>query len=637
MTVISLYLITLFPLLGFLINGLLGRWLTERQAGLVASLAVLGSFVMSAMYFLALTRPDVAHISQNLFAWISVGDLQVNVGYRFDPLSALMTLIVSGVGLLIHIYSMGYMRGDPGVRRYFAILNLFTFMMLNLVLADSLVLLFLGWEGVGLCSYLLIGFWFRDEAKARAGMKAFVVNRIGDAGFLIAMMVLYHHFGTLNMSAIAEAAPHARLAEGVFTAITLLLLLGAVGKSAQIPLHVWLPDAMAGPTPVSALIHAATMVTAGVYLIARNGVLFSLAPTTMTVMASIGILTALLAATIAITQHDIKKVLAYSTISQLGYMFAALGVGAYSAAIFHLMTHAFFKGLLFLGAGSVIHGLDGEQDLRKMGGLKEALPTTHWTMLVAVLAIAGLPGLSGFFSKDAILWSAFSHTVGFSWIWLVGVLTAGLTAFYMFRLYFLTFGGAARWAGAQEPHESSSVMTVPLVLLAFLSLFGGYVGVPQVLGGVNRLEYFLAPVLTITAAHAAPVHGAAQALELLLMGVTTVVVLGGGYYAYRIYLRQPALAESLAQRLRFLHRLSYNKYFIDEAYALLVVDPFKRLATTIWAWVDVKAVDGFVNGMGRSVAAAGSYIRRAQSGLIQHYAAVILFGVVFILVYLYVE
>ncbi|MEE9161827.1 MAG: NADH-quinone oxidoreductase subunit L [Candidatus Neomarinimicrobiota bacterium] len=633
----SLHLITLFPLLGFLINGLLGRWLSERMSGLVASLAVASSFVLSAQYFLALlSLPEGFQFNQTLFAWIPVGELNIQVGYRFDPLSAVMTLIVSGVGMLIHVYSIGYMRGDPGVRRYFAFLNLFTFMMLNLVLADTLVLLFLGWEGVGLCSYLLIGFWFEDEAKARAGMKAFIVNRIGDAGFIAAMILLFHQFGTLNIDAIAAGAPSAGVTGQLLTAVTLLLFLGAVGKSAQIPLHVWLPDAMAGPTPVSALIHAATMVTAGVYLVARNQVLFSLAPLTMTVMATIGILTALFAAIIAVSQHDIKKVLAYSTISQLGYMFAAAGVGAYSAAIFHLVTHAFFKGLLFLGAGSVIHGMGGEQDLRKMGGLRHHLPTTHWTMLVGVLAIAGLPGLSGFFSKDEILWAAFARHEGFSWIWLVGVITAGLTAFYMFRLYFRAFHGESRWTATRKPRESPSVMTIPLVLLAFAALFGGYMGMPEILGGANRLHQFLEPVLAAPSRAGVALH-AAPNLEFLLMGLSTAIVLVGAFYAYRIYVRQPDLANDMAQRLGFVYRLSFNKFYADEAFRLLVVQPFQGLAAATWKWVDVGVVDGIVNGVGHAITIAGGTIRRVQSGLIQHYASIILLGVIFILVYIYIE
>ena len=528
------------------------------------------------------------------------------------------------------------MAGDPGVRRYFSFLNLFTFMMLNLVLADDLVLLFLGWEGVGLCSYLLIGFWFEDEAKARAGFKAFILNRIGDAGFIVAMILLYRQFGTLSISEIAHASPIADVSRSFFTAVTLLMFLGATGKSAQIPLYVWLPDAMAGPTPVSALIHAATMVTAGVYLIARNNVLFTLAPATMTVVASIGILTAFFAATIALTQNDIKKVLAYSTISQLGYMFTAVGVGAFSAGIFHLTTHAFFKALLFLGAGSVIHALDGEQDIRNMGALRIHLPTTHWTMLAAVLAIAGIPGLSGFFSKDEILWGVYGHG-GFSWVWVLGVITAGMTAFYMFRLYFKTFHGEGHWEGVDHPHESPSIMTVPLILLAFLSIFGGYIGVPEALGGANRFHHFLNLESVTTLHGTVPYsHTGSHGLELVLMVVTTVVALGGAWYAYRLFIQQPSLAEDLASRMGILYRLSAGKYFVDEGYTFVIVRPFKALSRFLFQWMDTKVVDGAVNESGRTIARASALIRQVQNGLIQHYAAVILLGVIFLLVYVYV-
>ncbi len=635
----TLYLITLFPLLGFLVNGLFGRWLSERQSGMVATGMVLGSFFLSAQLLLGLLAQHGEQVvfAQTLFSWIRVGALHIPVRYVFDPLTAVMTLVITGVGLLIHIYSIGYMRGDPGVRRYFAFLNLFTFMMLNLVLADNLVLLFLGWEGVGLCSYLLIGYWFEDVDKARAGMKAFIVNRIGDAGFIIAMIILYDQFGTLSISAIAQAAPGVQVGRSFFTIVTLLLFIGATGKSAQVPLYVWLPDAMAGPTPVSALIHAATMVTAGVYLVARNSVLFNLAPTTMALIAGIGVFTAFLAATIAITQNDIKKVLAYSTISQLGYMFVAVGVGAYAAGIFHLMTHAFFKALLFLGAGSVIHGLGGEQDLRKMGGLKKAMPGTHLTMLVGVLAISGIPGLSGFFSKDEILWEAFSHYTGFSWIWLVGIITSGLTSFYMFRLLFRTFYGKPSETGRPMPHESPSIMIIPLILLAFLSILGGYVGIPEALGGHNGFHHFLAPVLAVFPVSGAVAQASDHFMELLLMIVSTAVALGGAYYAYQVYVGQPAHADILVQKLQLIHRLSLNKYYVDEAYQALVVRPLKSFSGLLWRWIDEKLVDRIANGAGDVFLQVGGLIRLVQNGLIQQYAAFILVGVLFIMGYIYLN
>ncbi len=635
----TLYLITLFPLLGFLVNGLFGRWLSERQSGMVATGMVLGSFFLSAQLLLSLlTRQgEQAVFVQTLFSWIRVGALHIPVRYLFDPLTAVMTLVITGVGLLIHIYSIGYMRGDPGVRRYFAFLNLFTFMMLNLVMADNLVLLFLGWEGVGLCSYLLIGYWFEDADKARAGMKAFIVNRIGDVGFIIAMIILYDQFGTLSISEIAQAAPGIQVGRSFFTIVTILLFIGATGKSAQVPLYVWLPDAMAGPTPVSALIHAATMVTAGVYLVARNSVLFNLAPTTMALIAGIGVFTAFLAATIAITQNDIKKVLAYSTISQLGYMFVAVGVGAYAAGIFHLMTHAFFKALLFLGAGSVIHGLGGEQDLRKMGGLKKAMPGTHLTMLVGVLAISGIPGLSGFFSKDEILWAAFSHYAGFSWIWLVGLITAGLTSFYMFRLLFRTFYGEPSEKDRPEPHESPSIMIIPLILLAFLSILGGYVGIPESLGGHNAFHHFLAPVVAVFTVSGAAIQDSSHLWEILLMGMSTLMALGGAYYAYQVYVGQPAHADDLAQKLQLLHRLSLNKYYVDEAYQALVVRPLKSFSEVLWHWFDEKLVDRIANGAGDIFLQVGGLIRLVQNGLIQQYAAFILVGVLFIMGYIYLN
>ena len=626
-----LYLIVLFPLIGFLVNGLLGRWLTERQSGLVASLTVAGSFLISAWLLLdLLTLPEqTRRLTQTLFTWIPVGDLQVHVTYVLDPLSAVMVLVITGVGLLIHIYSIGYMRGDPGVRRYFAYLNLFMFMMLNLVLSDNLVVLFLGWEGVGLCSYLLIGFWFSDESKARAGMKAFIVNRIGDAAFIIAMIMLFNRFGTLSMGDIAWLAPGASGDTQLLTTITMLLFIGAVGKSAQVPLYVWLPDAMAGPTPVSALIHAATMVTAGVYLIARNAALFSLAPVTMATIAIVGVITALFAATIAVTQNDIKKVLAYSTISQLGYMFMALGTGAFGAAVFHLMTHAFFKALLFLGAGSVIHGMGDEQDMRKMGNLRHAMPITFGVMLVGVLAISGIPGLSGFFSKDEILWAAFEHGGGVNLIYLAGLLTAGLTAFYMSRMLFMTFFGQSRWADGKQPHESPSVMTVPLIILAFLAIAGGYLGVPEALGGHNLLHHFLSPVLSATAAGA---HMANEAVEMLLMLISVGVAGSGIYLAFRIYIDKPETAVTLQKKFPLLHRLSANKFYVDELYRAVIVRPYEMVSELFWKGIDVKLIDAAVNGAGRALSNLGGAVRMIQTGRLQHYASMLLLGVAFILI-----
>ncbi|MCX6830469.1 MAG: NADH-quinone oxidoreductase subunit L, partial [candidate division Zixibacteria bacterium] len=520
-----LYLIPLFPLIGFLLNGLFIGRLHKRVISLIACGSVGLSFLLGVKFFFdLLSLPENARIiGQVLFTWISSGEFNVNIGFLFDPLSAVMVLVVSGVGFLIHLYSIGYMHDDSGYGRYFTYLNLFVFSMLTLVLADNYLLMFVGWEGVGLCSYLLIGFWYEKKSAADAGKKAFIVNRIGDFGFLLGLFIIFWQTGSLNFAAVFEKAPVVFMAGGgLITAATLLLFLGAAGKSAQIPLYVWLPDAMEGPTPVSALIHAATMVTAGVYMIARSNILYTLAPVSLSVVAVVGMATALFAATIALAQNDIKRVLAYSTISQLGYMFTACGVAAFSAGIFHLMTHAFFKALLFLGAGSVIHALSGQQDMRHMGGLKRHLPATYLTFLIATLAIAGIPGLSGFFSKDEILWKAFSSDYGSPWLWAVGLFTAMLTAFYMFRLVFLTFFGEERLDHHAKAHlhESPKIMTVPLSILAVLSVIGGYIGIPYVLGGSNQFEKFLEPVM-----REHPAAESAQALSASVHNGNTEMIL----------------------------------------------------------------------------------------------------------------
>src|SRR3954468_8783476 len=489
-----LLLIPLLPFLGFLINAGLGRRLPKSVSGGVACLAMVGAFGVSVAAALAGGQAAGHAIQQTVFNWIPSGDLQIPFALRVDPLSTVMILVITGIGSLIHIYSTAYMleETDAEYARYFSYLNLFASFMLVLVLGSTFPVMFVGWEGVGLCSYLLIGFWFRKAAAADAGKKAFVVNRIGDFGFILGMLLLFVTFGTLDFQEIAwkVSAQAPELALGAITTATLLLFLGATGKSAQIPLYVWLPDAMEGPTPVSALIHAATMVTAGVYMIGRNAVLFTHAPHTLAIVAGIGVATALMAGTIGLVQNDIKRVLAYSTVSQLGYMFLAMGVGAYAAGIFHLYTHAFFKALLFLGSGSVIHGMSGEQDMRKMGGLKDKMPTTFWTFLVATLAITGTPLFSGFFSKDEILWKAYSGIGGGWLLWGVGVTVAGLTACYMFRQVFMTFFGENRADHdvAHHIHESPSSMTMPLVILAVGSIAVGFLGVPEFLGGSNRFE-----------------------------------------------------------------------------------------------------------------------------------------------------
>jgi len=630
-----LWLIPALPALGVLFNIFLGPRLGKSAVRLVAPGVVGGAFVVGAYAFLQLLDlPHGGALAQTVYPWIHAGSLQVDVALRIDALSAVMVLIVSGVGFLIHVYSVGYMADDPSFVRYFTYLNLFTFAMLTLVLADNLPLLFVGWEGVGLCSYLLIGFWYDKEANASAGKKAFVVNRIGDAAFLLGMFLLFWNLGGgAHALSFGEIAGHAKnIPLDTVTIITLLLFIGATGKSAQLPLYVWLPDAMAGPTPVSALIHAATMVTAGVYMIARLNFLFVLAPTTLAVVATVGGVTALFAATIGVLQTDIKKVLAYSTVSQLGYMFLAVGVGAFSAGIFHLMTHAFFKGLLFLGSGSVIHGMGGEQDMRKMGGLRAHMPITFATFFVGTLAIAGIPGLSGFFSKDEILAQAFGSPNGSVWLWLLGITAAGLTSFYMFRLVFLTFFGDCRADehAKHHLHESPASMTMPLIVLAILSVVGGYIGLPAHWLWGNRFEAFLEPVFGAAAHEGAHL---AEATEYALMGTSVAVALLGLGLAYVLYIARPELPERLAKKAAGLYELIYNKYYVDELYDLLFVRPTVALATWLWRVVDAGIIDGLVNGTAEAVAANSGMWRRLQTGNVQHYALSMLLGALAILGY----
>lgn len=617
LTVSYLRYIVLFPLLGVLFNIFAAPRLGRKAVNLVASGVVLLSFLFSFAAFLQL--PPGGALVDTVYPWITSGALHVDFALRVDPLSAMMILIVTGVGFLIHVYSTGYMAHDEDVARYFAYLNLFTAAMLLLVLGENLLLLFVGWEGVGLCSYLLIGFWYTDDEKASAGKKAFIVNRIGDAGFLLGLFLLFWSLGehgvwTLSFSQIQAHA--AQLSTSTVTAICLLLFVGAVGKSAQIPLYVWLPDAMAGPTPVSALIHAATMVTAGMYMIARLNFLYSMSPTALAVVAVVGAGTALFAATIALVQTDIKKVLAYSTVSQLGYMFLGLGVGAYGAGVFHLMTHAFFKALLFLGAGSVIHGMSGEQDINKMGGLKDKMPTTYGTFAVACLAIAGFPGLSGFFSKDLILEEAFASPHGSTLLWVIGTIGAGMTAFYMFRLLFMTFWGETRadHETAHHIHESPTSMTMPLVVLAVLSLIGGYF----------TLLHFLSPVL---GAHHEP-H-----VSLMVKYLPTLVSLGGIGFAYHMYVREPRMADRIARQFAAVHQLLTNKYYVDELYDAVVVRPLMAWSNWLWRVWDTLVIDRLVNGTARTVEANGSWLRLWQTGNVQNYALSFLLGAMAILGY----
>ena len=622
-----IWLVPLFPLLGVFINGLLGIKFPKKIIGPIACLAIFGSFIVALItFFQVLSLPPDARIIEKIyFPWIVAGDFAVNIGFLIDPLSLIMMLTVSGVSFIIHVYSVGYMHDDPGYRRYFVYLNLFVFFMLTLVSANSFLLMFVGWEGVGLCSYLLIGFWYQRKAPADAGKKAFIVNRVGDYGFLLAMFLIFITFGSLNFLPVFEGASKFASGSITITVMTLLLFVGACGKSAQIPLYVWLPDAMEGPTPVSALIHAATMVTAGVYMVARCNPLFNLAPLSLEIVAIIGAATAFYAATIGLLQNDIKRVLAYSTISQLGYMFLACGVGAYTAGIFHLMTHAFFKALLFLGAGSVMHAMSGELDMQKMGALKDKLPRTHATFLIGTLAIAGIFPFAGFFSKDEILWDALQKS---TILWGIGAAGALLTAFYMFRAVFLTFYGQSRIDHSVHPHESPPIMTTPLIILAVLSVIGGWVGLPLIEGG-NRFKEFLSPVIHHTAAVS---HN--PGFEVTMMLVSMGIAIIGIIIAYNFYLKNPKLPDQLSERFRGLYTLIYNKYYIDELYNALFVTPIKEGSTLLWLSFDDKVIDGMVNGAGSIVRSFSGTLRRIQTGYLQNYALFILLGVVAIIFYL---
>jgi NADH-quinone oxidoreductase subunit L len=638
-----LALIPLLPFAGFLVNAAVGRRLPKSVSGGLATAAMglaFGVALAAVWQLLQLPAGDGARaIEQRVFTWIASGPLEVALAFRLDPLAAVMVLVITGIGTLIHLYSTAYMHeeSDGEFARYFSYLNLFAAFMLVLVLGTSFPVMFVGWEGVGLCSYLLIGFWFRKPSAADAGKKAFIVNRVGDFGFILGMLAVFATFGTLDFQGVAAAVAGrpAETSAGILTLITLLLFVGATGKSAQLPLHVWLPDAMEGPTPVSALIHAATMVTAGVYMIGRNAVLFSHAPITLEVVAIVGCVTALMAGTIGLVQTDIKRVLAYSTVSQLGYMFLAMGVGAFAAGIFHLYTHAFFKALLFLGSGAVIHALHGEQDLRRMGGLKRELPVTYWTFLIGTLAIAGVPLLSGFFSKDEILWQTFAsgHTV----LWGLAVATAFLTATYMFRLLYLTFFGERRHASGGEAHAPHDVhadlhdappaMAIALVVLAVGSVAAGYVGIPHALGGHNRIDAFLEPAFHAPAGAAPEPLAAAEpahdetAMELSLMGLSTLVALAGIGLATLVYLRRPAVAADLAQRFRGVYQLLLNKYYVDEVYEAAIVQPVQRTSTSLlWRGVDAGTIDGVVNGVGLAVRGWSAVLRRLQTGSVRAYA-----------------
>jgi NADH-quinone oxidoreductase subunit L len=637
------WILILFPLVGAAINGILGRRFPHPVIAWLSCSTVALSFLVALLSFYNFIRlpEDQRIITHHLFTWIQSGNFVSEFSFLLD--SMVMILVVTGVGFLIHIYSLGYMAGQSGYYRYFAYLNLFIFMMSVLVLADNYLLMFVGWEGVGLCSYLLIGYYFEKKSAGDAAKKAFILNRIGDVGFLIGVFLIFRTFESVQYLSVFQSVSN-RFAGmgtefGVLGAITLLLFIGATGKSAQVPLYVWLPDAMEGPTPVSALIHAATMVTAGVYMIARSAPLYSRAPETLFIIAVVGISTALLAALIATAQRDIKKVLAYSTISQLGYMFLAMGVGAFGAGVFHLLTHAFFKALLFLGSGSVILALHHEQNLFKMGGLRKYLRVTFYTMWMGALAIAGVPLFSGFFSKDAILWETFA--AGNEVLWLVGVVVAGLTAFYMSRLMFLAFHGRERSdrnQGATDPSpaEPSWSVTLPLIILALFSLLAGYIGLPSYLGS-NRLEAFLAPSFRFQySGQPASTMEHAHLTEVILTLVTLVVAFFGFALAYYFYIKDPQVTARLADRFSWFYSLLRRKFFVDELYDWLLVKPVQQLSQTIlWKGMDVRVIDGLVHGTASLMLAWSHRVKRIQSGYARLYATWILGGALLILFYYY--
>jgi NADH-quinone oxidoreductase subunit L len=678
---LHLWAIPLLPLVGAAINGLLGRRFKNAMVSAVALLFTAASFAWAAWAVWSVwpgSGVTLPHI-ETLATWITAGSFSAPFGFYLDQLSMIMVLVVTGVGFLIHIYSVGYMSHEGGYYRFFSYLNLFMFFMLTLVLANNYLLMFVGWEGVGLASYLLIGFFFLKDSAADAGKKAFIVNRIGDMAFLIGMFLIIQHFGSLNYDTvfgkIAEGHYSPEAGWGLFTAIALCLMFGATGKSAQVPLYVWLPDAMEGPTPVSALIHAATMVTAGIYMIARSHAIFNLAPHALQIVAIIGCITAIFAATMGLAQTDIKRVLAYSTVSQLGYMFLACGVAAYSAGIFHLMTHAFFKALLFLGAGSVIHAVGGEQDMRRMGGLRKLIPVTFWVVTIATIAIAGIPPFAGFFSKDEILGAVFHSPYGGPVIWGIGVLTAGLTSFYMFRLWFMTFFGELKLGSvdigeeahsAHAPaqaahgtashshghaddqshghggvHESLWVMLAPLCLLAVLSFVGGWVGVPQFMGGHNEVEHFLAPVMQSAPAiageavsdHDATTSNGGEATpentgeEWLLAGTSIAAALIGFVFAYLFYYKSPQLPDRITSKMHGIYMMVLHKYYVDEGYGAIFVKPLLALSTVVlWRGVDQGVIDGLVNGAGAASQGVGNELRQMQSGNIRSYAAWVAVG-----------
>lgn len=627
-------LIPLLPLVAFVINILLGKSILRDKAHWPSVLAVLGSFVLAVMTFAEVAGGKV--INQDIYSWIVSGSFKASVGFLIDPLSAIMLIVVTSISLLVHIYSIGYMHGDKGYYRFFAYLSLFTFSMLMLVLANNLLQLYFGWEAVGLCSYFLIGYYFDKKSASDAGKKAFIVNRFGDFGFGLGVIMIFLNLGSIHYADIfGKIGMLQGQTIGMFgynvdliTLIALLLFCGAVGKSAQFPLHVWLPDAMEGPTPVSALIHAATMVTAGVFMVARFNPVFSLSPVAMGVVAITGAVTSLFAATIALVQKDIKRIIAYSTVSQLGYMFLACGVGAYGAGVFHLFTHAYFKALLFLGAGSVMHAMSGELDIYKMGGLKKYMPVTYWTFLIASLSIAGIPGLAGFFSKDEILWLAYNGgTVG-RIVWVIGTVVAALTAFYSFRIIFLAFHGKFRGTHEQEHHlhESPKAMTIPLMLLAVGAISAGWLGISETLGGGNFIGHFFQPVLGHPHVHAG------EDEELMVMGISIACAVGGILVSWIFYVLKPEIPKNLAANFKGIYTVLWNKYYFDELYDAIIVRPTMWISSSILIPVtDGTIIEGIVNGVPKAIAAFGERLRKLQTGSVQNYALIMAIGLFILL------
>lgn len=622
------YLVPLFPLIGFLINGLGRKNLSKSLSGIIGSGVILASFIVSLLIFNETRAEGFIATTINLFEFINVAGLNIPFAFQVDQLSALFLLVITGVGFLIHVYSTSYMHEEAPhhYARYFAYLNLFVFSMLLLVLGANYLIMFIGWEGVGLCSYLLIGYWFKNNEYGNAARKAFVMNRIGDLGFLLGLFFIIQQFGSLTYTEVFSQAEGMFKGDTIIVVITLLLFVGATGKSAQIPLYTWLPDAMAGPTPVSALIHAATMVTAGIYMIARSNILYTLAPVSQTVVAVVGLATAILAATIALKQNDIKKVLAYSTVSQLGYMFLGLGVGAYTGAVFHVMTHAFFKALLFLGAGSVIHAMHHEQDIRKMGGLAKKLPTTHWTFLAGCIAIAGIPPFSGFFSKDEILVHAFAANPVYYVIGLAGAL---MTAFYMFRLYAMTFRGTFRGTHEQEHHlhESPWQMTMPLVVLAVLAIVAGFVGIPELFAAdAHKLEHYLAPVFKAST-EIAEAHHVEHSTEYILLAVSITLIVISILYALNRFSKKPETGEAEG-----FGKVLANKWYVDELYNSIITKPLNGLGVFANRFIEKSGIDGIVNGVGKSVQWGGRQLRLLQSGQVGSYVLWMVLGILILFV-----